>query len=114
MTTIGTSTQCGQRADLADQLHAVEFGQLVVGQHHVDAIVARKLECAARRVEKLEVQLAVDLANDFRQQQAAAEQVIDDQDGVALRARHRQLGDDCRSCWNSGVVLRSSHRLLPL
>jgi hypothetical protein len=81
-------------ADLPDQLHPVEFGQLVIGQHHVDAVVARELECPARRVEKFEVELAVDLANDFREQQPAAEQVVDDHDGVPLRTRHRQLGYD--------------------
>ena len=62
----------GQRADLLDELDAVELRQLVIGEDHVDAIVARELERATRRVEQFQVQLAVDLANDLREQQAAA------------------------------------------
>jgi len=42
-----------------------KLGQLVVGEDDVDAIVARELERARRRVEELEVQLPVDLADDF-------------------------------------------------
>ena len=93
-----------QRADLANQLHAVEFRQLVVRQYHVDAVVAREFECPARRVEKLQVELAVDLADDFREQQAAAEQVVDDHNGVALRTRHRQFGYD--RAFVAGTLLR--------
>jgi len=52
-------------AQLLDQLDAVELGQLVVGQDDVDAVVAGILERAAGRVEQLQVQLAVDLANDL-------------------------------------------------
>src|SRR4030095_5210127 len=40
-----------------------------------------------------EVQLAVDLPDDLGQQQAAREQVVDDQDGVALGARESELRD---------------------
>ena len=94
MTTIGNVDAVRQRADLAHELHAVELGQLVVGEDHVDAVVAGVLERAAGRVEQFEVELAVDLADDFRQQQAAAEQVVDDEDGVPLRARERELGND--------------------
>ena len=110
ITTIGTSTQCGQRAELLDELDAVEFGQLVVGENDVDAVVARELERARRRVEELEIQLAVDLANDFGQQQAAREEVVDDQHRVALRARKRKLGDDPRAC---GTDLCCHHRRKP-
>ena len=85
-----------QRAQLLDELDAVELGQLVVGEDDVDAVVARELQRARRRVEQLEVQLAVDLADDLGQQQPAGEQVVDDQDGVALRARERELGDRSR------------------
>ena len=80
-----------QRAQLLDELDAVELGQLVIGEDDVDAVVARELERARRRVEQLEVQLAVDLPDDLGEQQAAREQVVDDQDGVALRAREREL-----------------------
>ena len=86
----------GQGAQLLDELDAVELGQLVIGEDDVDAVVARELERARRRVEQLEVQLAVDLADDLREQQAAAEQVVDDQDGVALRPREREFGHDAR------------------
>ena len=87
----------GQCAQLLDELDAVELGQLVVGQHDVDAVVAREFERARRRVEELEVQLAVDLAHDLGEQQAAREEVVDDQDGIALRARERELrNDSCR------------------
>ena len=103
ITTIGTSTQCGEPADLLDELDAVEFRQLVIGEDHVDAVVARELERAARRVEELEVELAVDLADDLGEQQAAAEQVVDDEDGVALGAGERQLRDDSRRAWLRGV-----------
>src|SRR4029453_15309442 len=82
-----------ERAQLLDQLDAVELGQLVVGEDDIDAVVARELQRARRRVEELEVQLAVDLADDLGQQQAAREQVVDDQDGVALGARERELRD---------------------
>ena len=84
----------GEAADLLHELDAVELRQLVVGEDHVDAVVARELERAARRVEQLEVQLAVDLADDFGEQQPAAEEVVDDEDGVALGARERELRDD--------------------
>ena len=80
--------QCPQ---LLDELDAVELGQLVIGEDDVDAIVAREFEGARRRVEELEVQLAVDLADDFGEQQPAAEQVVDDEDGIALRAGEREL-----------------------
>ena len=83
-----------QRADLLHELDAVELGQLVVGEDDVDAIVAGELERPRRRVEQLEVQLAVDLPHDLRQQQAAAEQVVDDQDRIALGTRERELGHD--------------------
>ena len=62
----------GQGAQLLDELDAVEFGQLVIGEDDVDAVVARELERARRRVEQLEVQLAVDLPDDLGEQQAAA------------------------------------------
>ena len=94
MTTIGMSTQCGEAADLLHELDAVEFRQLEIGEDHVDAVLPRVLQRAARRVEELEVQLAVDLADDLGDQQPAAEQVVDDEDGIALGARERELGDD--------------------
>ena len=96
-----------QRADLANQLHAVEFRQLVVGQHHIDAVIASELERPTRRVEKLQVELPVDLADDFREQQAAAEQIVDDHNGVPLRTRHRQFGYD--RAFVAGTLLRRVH-----
>ena len=83
-----------QCAQLLDELDAVELGKLVIGEDDVDAVVARELQRARRRVEQLEVQLAVDLPDDLGEQQAAREQVVDDQDGIALRARERELRDD--------------------
>src|SRR5205807_396966 len=74
----------GQRAQLTDELDAVELGQLVVREHDVDAIVTRVLQRARRRIEELEIELAVDLSNDLGEQKAAREQIIDDQYGVAL------------------------------
>jgi hypothetical protein len=50
------------------------------------------------------------LANDFCEQQAAAEQVVDDHDGVALRTRHRQFGYDW--AFVVGAMLRRTHRFL--
>ena len=44
-----------QCAQMADKLHAIEFRQLVVGENHVDTIVARVLERAAGRVEQFEI-----------------------------------------------------------
>ena len=84
----------GQGADLFDELDAIEFGQLVVGEHDVDAIVACEFKGARRRIEEFKVQFAVDLPDDFGQQQAAGEKIVDDQDGVALRAGERQLRYD--------------------
>ena len=92
----------GEPAELLDELDAVELGQLVVGEDDVDAVVARVLERAARRVEELEVELAVDLADDLGQQQPAAEQVVDDENGVALRARERELRDDAGAGGRTG------------
>src|SRR5205085_5416640 len=83
-----------QRAQLPHELDAVELGQLVVGENHVDAVGARVLQRPARRVEELEVELAVDLPDDLREQQPAAEEIVDDDNGVALCARKRELGDD--------------------
>ena len=88
-----------QRAKLLDELDAVELGQLVIGENDVDTIVPRILERARRRIEQLQVQFAVDLPNDFREQQAAREQIVDDQYGVALRPRERELGYDARGGW---------------
>jgi hypothetical protein len=82
-----------QRAQLLDELDAVELGQLVVGEDDVGAVVARELERPAGRVEELEVQLAVDLPDDLGEQQPAAEEVVDDQHRVALGAGERQLGN---------------------
>src|SRR5208282_4092464 len=84
----------GQGAKLPDQLHPIELGQLVVGQDHVDPVAARKLQCPTWRVEQLEVELAIDLPHDLRQQQPAAEEVVNDDDRVALRPSQRQLGND--------------------
>jgi hypothetical protein len=84
----------GQGADLLHELDAVELGQLVIGEDDVDAVVARELERARRRVEQLEVELAVDLAHDLREQQAAREQIVDDQDRVPLRAGKCELRND--------------------
>ena len=81
----------GQGAQLLHELDPVEFGQLVIGKDDVDAVVARELQCARRRVEELEVQLAVDLPDDLGEQQSAGEKIVDDQDGVALSAREREL-----------------------
>ncbi len=74
-------------ADLLHELDAVEFRQLEIGEDHVDAVVPREFERAARRVEQFEIELAVDLPDDFGEQKAAAEEIVDDQDGVPLRAR---------------------------
>jgi hypothetical protein len=84
----------GQGADLLHELDAVELGELVIGQHDVDAIVAREFERARRRVEELEVQLAVDLADNFGQQEPARKEVVDDQHRVALGAGKRKFRDD--------------------
>ena len=89
----------GQRAQLLDELDAVELGQLVVGEDDVDAVVAREFECARRRVEQLEVQLAIDLADDLGQQEPAGKEIVDDQNGVALRPREGELGYDPRGGW---------------
>jgi hypothetical protein len=83
-----------ERAQLLDELDAVELRQLVVGEDDVDAIVARELQCARRCVEQLEVELAVDLPDDLGEQQPAREQIVDDQDRVALRTRERELRHD--------------------
>ena len=80
--------------DLLHEFDAVEFRQLVIGKDHVDAVVARELQRAARRVEQLEIQLAVDLADDLGEQQSAAEEVVDDENGVALGTGERKLRDD--------------------
>ncbi len=97
----------GEGANLLHELDTVELGELVVGQDHVDAIVARELQRATRGVEQLQVQFAVDLADDLREQEAAREQVVDDQDGVALGAGKRQLRDDA-----GRTRLRSDHDVL--
>jgi hypothetical protein len=83
-----------QGAYLLHELDAVELGKLVIGEDDVDAVVACELERARRRVEELEVELAVDLANDLGQQQPAREQVVDDENGVALGASERELRND--------------------
>ena len=98
----------GQAANLLHELDAVELRQLVIGEDHVDAIVARELERAAGRVEQFEIELAVDLADDLGQQQAAAEQVVDDEDRVALGARERELGDDSGGATDCAAVMGSS------
>ena len=82
-----------EAANLLHELDAVEFGQLEIGENHVDAVLARVLQRPARRVEQLQVQLGVDLADDFRDQQPAAEQVVDDEDGIALGSREGELRD---------------------
>ena len=100
-----------QRAELLDELDAVEFRKLVIGENDVDAIVARELECARRRVEELEIQLAVDLADDLGEQEPAGKKVVDDQDGVALRPGEGELGYDSRGSWTK---LCSGHLAFPL
>jgi hypothetical protein len=100
----------GQRPQLFDELDAVELGQLVVGENDVDAVVAREFKRARRGVEQLEVQLAVDLADDLGQQEPAGEEIIDDQNGVALRPREGELGYDPRSGWTE---LSSGHLTSP-
>jgi hypothetical protein len=71
----------------------IEFRKLEIGEDHVDAILAGVLQRPAWRVEQLQIQLRIDLADDFRKQQAAAEQVIDDKDGIALGSREGDLRD---------------------
>jgi hypothetical protein len=66
-----------QAPDLLHELDAVEFRKLEIAQHHVHAVLAGIFERTARRVEELEVELGVDLPHDFRNQQAATEEVID-------------------------------------
>src|SRR5205823_13159038 len=88
-----------QSAKLLDELDAVELGQLVIGENEVDAIVPCVLERARRGVEELEVQLAVDLADDLGKEQTAREEIVDDQYGIALRSRERELGYDARGGW---------------
>src|SRR5215471_15876843 len=83
--------------NLLHELDAVEFGKLEIGEHHVYAVLARIFECAARRVEELEVELWVDLPHDLRDQQPAAEEIVDDENGVSLSARERELGDHARA-----------------
>ena len=63
----------GEGTELTHELDAVELGQLVVGEDHVDAVVPAELQRAARRVEQLQVELPIDLPDDLRQQQTAAE-----------------------------------------
>jgi hypothetical protein len=100
-----------QAADLLHELDAVEFGQLEIGQHHVHAVLARILERTARRVEELQVELGVDLPHDFRNQQAAAEEVIDDQHGIALGAGEGELRDHAGGLGGTGR--QSGHGYLP-
>src|SRR5262249_9339403 len=61
-----------------------------------------------RRVEELQVQLPVDLADDLGEQQPTGEQIVDDEDGIALGARKRQLGNDA----GRSRLLRSNHGAL--
>src|SRR6516164_4046588 len=91
-------------------VNAVELRQLVVGEDHVHAIVARVFERAARRVEELQVQLAVDLADDLGEEQAAREEVVDDDDRVPLRSSECQFRDDAR--FSRGALLRGTHKSL--
>ena len=92
-----------QSADLFHELDTVELRQLVVGEDHVDAVVPRELERAARRVEELEVQLPIDLADDLSEQEAAAEKVVDDEDRIALGTGECQLRDDSRRAGLRGI-----------
>ena len=91
MTTIGMSTQCPRPRICFDELDAVEFRKLEIGEDHVDAVLPRVLQRPARRVEQLQVQLRIDLTDDFGDQQTAAEQVVDDEDGIALGSREGEL-----------------------
>jgi len=101
----------GQGAQLLHELDAVELGQLVVGEDDVDAVVAGVFERARGRVEELEVELAVDLADDFREQETARKQVVDDQDRIALRAGERELRHDGRG--RCGTQLGGRHHFPP-
>ncbi|MFO1412715.1 MAG: hypothetical protein U1F10_02145 [Burkholderiales bacterium] len=100
-----------QRTDLLHEFDAVELRQLVVREDDVDAVVARELERARRRVEQFEVELAVDLPDDLREQQPAAEEVVDDQHRVALGTRKGQLGDDAGA--GGDRAQRGAHRVPP-
>ena len=99
-----------QRTQLLDQLDAVELWQLVVGEYDVDAVVAGELECAGRGVEEFEIEAAIDLPDDLRQQQPAGKQVVDDHHGIALGTRKASSemvpplapGPDAR-CW-AGLI----------
>jgi hypothetical protein len=92
MTMIGMSMQC-RGPNLLHELDAVEFRKLEIGEDHVDAVLARVLQRSARRVEQLQIQLRIDLTDDFRKQQTAAEQIVDDEDGIALRSREGEFRD---------------------
>ena len=96
-----------QAADLLHELDAVEFGQLEIGEDHVHAILPRVLQRPARRVEELQVQLGVDLADDFGDQQPAAEQVVDDEDGIALGSREGELRDHAGSLGRNETARRT-------
>ena len=82
-----------QGTELAHELHTVELRQLVVGEDHVDPVVAAELQRAAGRVEQFQVEPAVDLPDDLREQQSAAEEVVDDDDRIALGSGESQFGD---------------------
>ena len=91
-----------EAADLLHELDAVEFRQLEIGEDHVDAVLPGVLQRAARRVEQLQIQLGIDLADDFGDQQPAAEEVVDDEDGIALGSREGELGDHAGSRGGTG------------
>ncbi len=92
MTTIGTSTQCREPADLLHELDAVEFRQFVVGEDDVDAVVAARYSSARVGVSNSSrFSFAVDLADDLGDQQPAAEEVVDDQNRIALRPREGEF-----------------------